>query len=189
MMKIIILFTVLLLFHTRTFAQEKIGGKDPGRLSVKIEYFGELILHPGLAAGVEYRINGNNWFTFFWDTRIGGYLHPWNHTGLFFETALGARFTSEIGLFAGLQGGPGYLRTFPHGDVYGFSENGVAEERSHSGYGSFMPGISLLFGWDGTKSGKLPLTLYAGPGAFFEIPFNQIALPHGVVRVGVSYSF
>lgn len=167
------------------------GGLQIKNLGVKADYFGELILHPGASVGVEYSFyqNKKGWFDLHWDADFGGYYHRWNHGGLFVTTTLGLRFTAGFGGLVDLNLGPGYLHTFPDGDVYTRNELGVLEKTNSKGSPHFMPNVSLLLGWTGTKRDVIPLSIRLGPAIYMESHFNHIFLPHLALKAGVTYHF
>ena len=47
------------------------------KVALKLDYFGELVLHPGLSLGVDYTLSKKTWVSLHWDTDIGGYWHQW----------------------------------------------------------------------------------------------------------------
>ena len=198
MLKFIILFTGCLLLTTHVVGQTE---KNPPQslktspksffshedLALKIDYFGELGLHPGLAVGLEYPLHKNSWFLLHWDNEVGGYYHKWNHTGVFARTSVGTRFTAPFGLYFDLQLGAGYLHTFVAGDTYVRTEKEELTQKSDGGDPHFMPSLVLLLGWDIAKNRDLPLALHFGVDAYGQTPFNHSVLPHIAIRTGITY--
>lgn len=160
-------------------------------LAVKLDYFGELIMHPGASVGVEYSFyqNKKGWFDLHWDADFGGHYHRWNHGGLFMTTTLGLRFTAGFGGLLDFNLGPGYLHTFPEGDVYQRNSTGELQKVRSAGSQHFMPNVSLLLGWTGTKKNIIPLTFRFGPAIYMESHFNHVFLPHLALKAGFSYQF
>lgn len=157
-------------------------------VAFKLDYFGELALHPGLILGVDYTVARKNWMTIHWDIELGGYWHRWNHTALFLKTSMGTRF--PIGsLFVDLNLGVGYMHSFVAGTVYQKSPDGGLEKATNRGHSHFMPNTSFLIGWDGTRRKKLPWTIHFGPEVYLQSSFNHIFLPHVAVKVGFTYKF
>lgn len=164
--------------------KERFGDK----LAFKAEYFGELVLHPGLSVGLDYTITTNNWVTVHWDINLGGYWHRWNNKSAFLKTSIGTRLA--IGsAFADLNLGAGYLHSWVAGKVYQRGEGGGIEQARNPGHAHFMPTSSLLFGWDGSKKRKLPMTIYLGPEVYLQSSFNHIFLPHVAAKIGFTYKF
>ncbi len=87
------------------------------RVAVKFDYFGELVLHPGLSLGIDYTLSSKKWVTVHWDTELGGYWHRWNNTALFAKTSIGTRFPVSS-MFVDLNMGAGYMHSFPAGKIY-----------------------------------------------------------------------
>lgn len=158
------------------------------KVAVKLCYFGELGLHPGLEIGTDYTLTKRKWMTIHWDTGIGAYWHRWNHTALFAKSSIGARF-HFWSAFVDVNAGVGYMHSFLAGTVYGKSDNGGVEEVRNLGSSHFIPNASLLFGWDGTRRRKLPVTIYLGPEVYLQSHFNHTFLPHVAVKAGITYKF
>lgn len=158
------------------------------KIAFKLNYFGELILHPGFTTGIEYTLTKNNWLAIHSDFDVGGYWHRWNNTSLFLKTSIGSRFT--IGpVFADLNVGIGYMHSFAAGPVYQRSSNGDVERTTNWGKPYFMPNASLLFGWDRTKKNKKIQTVFIGPEIYLQYPHNHIFLPHIALKAGITYKF
>ncbi len=157
------------------------------RVAIKMDYFGEVVLHPGLTIGIEYSLKENDWVNLHWDTEIGGYYHKWNHTGLLIKSSIGTRVVFPFAFLIDLNLGVGYLHTFPQGNVYIKDEKGGVVKDVNWGSPHFMPTTSLLIGWDGAKNRELPVLIHLGIEAYLESSFNQIFLPHAALKVGVVY--
>lgn len=157
-------------------------------VAVKFDYFGELVLHPGLSLGIDYTLARKNWVTIHWDSDMGGYWHKWNNTALFLKTSIGGRFPIRS-LFVDLNLGAGYMHSFAAGTIYQKSSEGGVEKAANWGHPHFMPTSSLLIGWDGTRKMKLPWTFHIGAEAYLQSSFNHIFLPHAAARVGFTYKF
>ena len=124
MKKILFIFFVLFSVHI-ALGQDDGSTQEPNKfekflqnekVGVLVDYFGELVLHPGMAIGIDYSISKNGWFDLHWTTEVGGYYHKWNHTGLFAKTSIGTRYTTSFSWFMDLNVGAGYLHiTFWNG--------------------------------------------------------------------------
>tara|TARA_B100000780_G_C21039063_1_gene416856 strand:+ start:382 stop:963 length:582 start_codon:yes stop_codon:yes gene_type:complete len=179
---------ITVLCSAGVMAQEKDKTREEfkERIAFKLEYFGELVLHPGLCIGIDYTISKNNWVTIHWDTDLGGYWHRWNNTSAFLKTSIGSRLA--IGsTFADINIGAGYMHSWAAGTIYQRAENGGVEKATNWGHSHFMPTTSLLFGWDGTKKNKLPCTIYLGPEVYLQSSFNHTFLPHLAAKIGFTY--
>lgn len=158
------------------------------KVAFKLDYFGELVLHPGLSLGIDYSLAKKNWISVHWDSELGGYWHKWNHSSLFLKTSIGARFPIKS-LFVDLNLGAGYMHSFAAGTIYKRSPEGELEKAVNWGHPHFMPCTSFLIGWDGTKKKNLPVTFHLGVEAYLQSSFNHIFLPHAAAKVGLTYQF
>jgi hypothetical protein len=162
--------------------------KFEDKLAVKVEYFGELVLHPGISVGLEYTISKNNWLTIHCDNDLGGYHHRWNNTSVFLKSSLGSRF--NIGaVFADIHAGIGYMHSFAAGTIYQRAPDGGVEKARNLGHAHFMPNASLLLGWDATRKGNHQWTVHFGPEVYLQSSFNHIFLPHVAAKLGMTYKF
>ncbi|CAD5254210.1 MULTISPECIES: hypothetical protein [unclassified Imperialibacter] len=158
------------------------------KVALKLDYFGELVLHPGLSMGIDYTLARKNWVTVHWDSELGGYWHRWNNTAVFLKSSIGARFPVRS-LFVDLNVGAGYIHSLPAGTMYQISSEGGIEIAANWGSPHFMPTTSFLIGWDGTRIMNLPWTFHAGVEAYLQSSFNHIFLPHAAAKVGFTYKF
>jgi hypothetical protein len=165
-------------------AKPKIQFED--RLAVKFEYFGELVLHPGLAIGMECTVVRKKWVSMHWDIDLGGFWHRWNNTSVFLKTSVGSRFA--IGsLFADINLGVGYAHSWAAGVLYQRAEDGGVERAANWGHHHFMPNASFLLGWDGSRRNNLPWAIYIGPEVYLQSSFNHTFLPHLAAKIGFTY--
>ncbi len=158
------------------------------KVAFKFNYFGELVLHPGMTVGIDYTLSKYNRLTVHWDVDLGGYWHRWNNTSLFLKSTIGTRFAAGP-VFADLNAGIGYMHSFAAGTIYERAADGGVEKASNWGHAHFMPNASLLFGWDGTRNGKQRWTVHLGPEVYLQSSFNHIFLPHLAINAGVTYKF
>ena len=185
--------------YSRVMAQQEIDDKT-GReglisriiynesVAVKFDYFGELVLHPGLSLGIDYTLKSEKWVTVHWDTELGGYWHRWNNKALFAKTSIGTRFPVSS-LFVDLNMGAGYMHSFPAGKIYRRSEDGGVEKAPNLGHAHFMPAFSVLLGWDGSRKANLPLSIHIGAEAYLQSAVNHTFIPHTAAKVGITYKF
>jgi hypothetical protein len=158
------------------------------RVAVKFDYFGELVLHPGLSFGIDYTLARKNWVTVHWDSDLGGYWHKWNNTALFAKTSVGTRFPVSF-LFVDLNLGAGYMHSFPAGKIYQRSADGGVEKVPNWGHSHFMPTFSALLGWDGSRKANLPFSLHLGAETYLQSAVNHTFIPHAAAIVGFTYKF
>ncbi len=158
------------------------------RTAVKFDYFGELVLHPGLSLGIDYTLSSKKWVTVHWDTDLGGYWHRWNNTAIFAKTSIGTRFPFSS-MFVDLNMGAGYMHSFPAGKIYQRSADGGVEKAPNWGHPHFMPTFSVLLGWDGSRKANLPLSFHIGAEAYLQSAVNHTFIPHVAAKVGITYKF
>lgn len=187
-----ILPLLLLLCAISVFAQDneetKSGVNVGNRMAFKVEYFGELVMHPGLNVGIDYTVMDTKWITLHWNADLGGYWHRWNNTSAFLKTSFGSRF--KLGsAFADFNLGLGYMHSWAAGDLYQRAEDGGVERATNWGHSHFMPNASFLIGWDGTKKTNLPVMIHFGPEIYLQSGFNHTFLPHAAAKLGFTYKF
>lgn len=158
------------------------------RVAVKFDFFGELVLHPGLSLGIDYTLSSKKWVTVHWDSDIGGYWHRWNNTALFAKTSIGTRFPISS-MFVDLNMGAGYMHSFPAGKIYQRSDEGGVEKANNWGHSHFMPTLSVLLGWNGSREANLPLSIHIGVEAYLQSSVNHTFIPHTAAKLGFTYKF
>jgi len=188
MNRITTLVLLLSSFSLQAQCEEQIKSKLQEVLAFKVEYFGELVLHPGLSAGVEYTIAESKKISIHWNTDLGGYSHRWNNNAVFLKTSIGSRFMLGSA-FTDLNLGIGYMHSWADGMVYQRAETGKVEEANNWGHPHFMPNASLLFGWDLGRKTNLPVMIHFGPEVYLQSSFNHIFLPHLAMKFGFTYKF
>lgn len=178
--------TLLYCHHLFSQNQSLSNLKFEERAAIKVEYFGELVLHPGLSLGLDYTLLQRKWVSIHTDADLGGFWHRWNNKSAFLKTSIGSRFV--IGsAFADLSLGAGYMHSWAAGEIYQRAENSGVEKAVNKGHSHFMPTASLLFGWDGSRKRNLPFRIYLGPEVYLQSSFNHIFLPHIAAKLGFAY--
>jgi hypothetical protein len=185
-------FLILLVCSSSACAQQREGTQAKlktrfgDRLALKTDYFGELVLHPGLTVGMDYTVAENKWVTLHWDTDFGGFWHRWNNTSVFLKTTFGFRLT--IGsVFADINLGVGYMHSWAAGPVYQRVEEGGVEKTANWGHPHLMPNASFLIGWDGSRRKNQRWAVHAGPEVYLQSSLNHIFLPHVAAKIGFTY--
>ncbi|WP_346863107.1 hypothetical protein [uncultured Draconibacterium sp.] len=158
------------------------------KVAFKLNYFGELVLHPGLTLGVDYTLSQNNRLTVHWDVDLGGYWHRWNNTSLFLKSTIGTRVAAGS-VFADINAGIGYMHSFAAGTIYQRAADGGVEKANNRGHAHFMPNASFLLGYDSTRKGNRHWTVHLGPEVYLQSSYNHIFLPHIAINVGITYKF
>ena len=189
-MKIVRFTLLMLLLSTYALrAQDTFHTSQPSRLAerlaVKVEYFGELVLHPGMSMGMEYTVASNRWITLHWNADIGGYWHRWNNTSVFLKTSFGTRFALGS-VFANINLGVGYMHSWAAGEIYQKDQNGGVEKAANRGHAHFMPNASFLIGWNGSRK-NLPWSIHFGPEIYLQSSYNHIFLPQVAAKIGFTY--
>lgn len=156
------------------------------RVAIKYEYFGELVLHPGVAIGVEYMLSNHKWISVHWNNDLGGFWHRWNNTSFFLKSSIGTRF-SKGPLFADLNVGIGYMHSFAAGPIYQKSSSGKIEKARNLGHAHFIPNASFLLGWGPTHKKMQSWRIHVGPEVYLQSSYNHIYLPHVATKVGFTY--
>lgn len=157
------------------------------RVSIKFDYFGEIVLHPGLVVGAEYAFNEKKHITYHWDNEVGFYWHRWNNKALFLKSSVGARLYAGAA-FLNISSGIGYMQSWPAGDIYVRTNDGDVKRTETFGTPHLISSLVLLLGWDGRKK-ELPFSIHLGPDIYMQSGFNRTWLPHLAFRAGVNYKF
>jgi len=163
-------------------------GRGSHRLAYSAAYFGEWIFHPGLEAGLEYRLSAKDrgrtrGGSVLFASNLASYVHVRNHTGLRLDAELGYRYTFRSGFFADGFVGAGYLHTFLGAPVYTVSDDGKVERVADWGRPAFMPLASLGCGLQlGEWAPFLRLE------SFGQYPYNRHVLPHFALLLGLRVS-
>lgn len=156
------------------------------KMALKAEYFGELLLHPGVSIGIEYTLLERKNLNIHWDNEFGGYWHRWNNSSLFLKTSVGARYYIKSN-FVDIKAGIGYLHNWVSGPLYGFNSEKKVTKIANLGRAQFMPHLSLAFGLDNFKRNNKPWLFHFGPEIYWQYPTNHIFIPHVAFKVGFTY--
>lgn len=152
-------------------------------------YFGQSITHPGFTINAEYVRNHTNQFSTPLRAEIGAYFHPRNHNALMFDISAGLRekFGKRFGLEQGI--GLGLMTAFFNGDgLFRVSESGGIVRVSPNGNLVFMPSVSLgIWVSCGKKDDENQWGVYFRQKLFWQLPYNNLAMPHFALQAGISY--
>ena len=178
-MRKLILILILFLYipHFLSAAEFRL---DKGR--IQVDYFGELIMHPGLLVELEADFLYFGKYRLFFGTGAGTYHHKWYHNAYFQNNSLGLRYQSNKAFFMDTEMNFAFFFTQPDGDIY------TTEYHDEYPYYPVEPnlryGVAFLFGW------ALPIEkmeFFFGPDIYFESQVNYAKIPHLALRVGASY--
>ncbi|RMG27999.1 MAG: hypothetical protein D6730_06105 [Bacteroidetes bacterium] len=169
-------------------------------LRLKVSYFGESVVHPGLNVGLEFplaekvrqkerkgrtRLREHRWFA---GPQAGIWSHPNNQHVLFVKAEAGYRKTRPKGWLMEVSAGLGIQRSFYPNPLYRFSTQGEIEQLPLAGRWAMMGQLSLAMGRDLYKgSSQLPLSVYLKPGLLLQFPYNHAFMLTPVLELGVSY--
>lgn len=170
-------------------AEPPAGPSVASKLALSGAYYGETITHPGVAVGMEYYAFESRRYKLIVAPKVGIYLHHRTHGAAFVDAELGHRVTAKFGLYGDLFTGIGYMHTWPWGDVYGRAADGSVEKQFNAGSPHVKFGGGLGLGWDLSKNGVAPISIFARLEMFGEAPFNTGIAVHGALMCGVIWRF
>lgn len=177
----LILFLLLFCFASG-WADENI---PESRLSLTASYFGEMVLHPGFKAGIEYRIMEGKKASLSVPLAAGWYRHIRNHQMLSVESGLVGRLSSKGPFFSDLLLGAGYGLKKPDGSIYFEDEEGSILTESASWTSRFLVTAALGAGFDFGKNARVKLSPFLRLGFFGEYPYNTYMLLHPFLESGI----
>ncbi len=155
-----------------------------------VHYFGQFVLHPGLAIGIEKSLltSKRKMHSARLGAEFGGYYHKWNNNSLFLKSSLGHKMylTKKKKNYFIYTIGFGYLHSFPHGDIYEFKENQAVISKN-SGTSHLVYNLNMSFGIHTIKLKKHTLYTRFGIEAFLINNFNGISLPNAAFRLGFNF--
>lgn len=152
-------------------------------------YFGESITHPGFLAQLEYVRNHTPQLSTPLRADLGAYFHPRNHNAMLFDVHAGLRekFGKRFALEQYL--GLGLLVSFYQGDgIFQIDDHGSFQRVSPLGNAAFMPSVSLgIWVAAGKKEDRERWAVHFRPKAFWQFPYNNMAMPHFALQAGFTY--
>ncbi len=171
-------FGLLLLLSATNLTAQK-------ALNLGLGYFGETATHPGLVAHLELEKPQSKKVSTIFRGDIGAYVHARNHTGVFMDVHTGLRRYHASGIFTEQYLGLGTLLSFYNGDgVFQRDENGNIRRASAFANLDIMPSVTLGVGYNLSKNSDSANLIYFRPKVFWQLPFNNLALPHLALQVG-----
>ena len=142
-------------------------------VTLSISYFGEMITHPGLKIGVNFRLkqwqHDQNSEALYLSLSLGSFFHRRYQTGVFLypEINYGKQFSSGATISGGL--GFGYLRTFiPNTFEINMDDRTVTKTRA--GHHYFLPGISVMGGKEINDQNRFPSHVFVKPNFYYAFP-------------------
>lgn len=163
------------------FAQKK--------LNVGLGYFGETLSYPGVVGELEYEKVYTEKFSIPLKANIGFYSHPRSHNAMFLDVHEGLRRYFRQGKWYAEQHiGIGLMASFYNEEVWHVDEGGRARTISNFGNIDFMPSVSFGLGYNLTPNRESSNYIWIRPKIFWQLPYNNLALPHLAFQIGYSYN-
>ncbi len=183
----------LLFFSINLYGQDSLNISSK---NIGVEYFGELVFHPGIRLDIGFPFWTNKKFQERKNQSIQqqlilrpkiGYYNIYKYTNNFF---IGSDLTLQFRTIKPLKKkvfyfesnfGLGYLRYAYIGTIYESTTNGSFEERNTGGGNALMVSTGFLVG------GSLPIKdieWIAGVEYFFEFSEDKLIIQHPSVRLG-----
>lgn len=161
-----------------------------GPAYISLAYYGEKIFHPGLSISLQWEkqiSSDSNSIsqTFQFGGAFAGYTHPRNHTGLQLKSQAQYNFTFRKGFELGVLAELGYMRRFYNGEVFEV-ENGNVSQVQLAGQNAIIYGGYLHIGYNPTLNSDKKMKYFFQIGGFWEYPFNDGALFHPAISIGLS---
>lgn len=152
-------------------------------------YFGESVTHPGFVIQAEYVRNHTSKISTPVRADLGAYFHPRNHHALLFDIHAGLR--EKFGKRFALEQyfGLGLMVSFYPGDgIFQIDDKGSFQRVSPLGNVAFMPSVTVgIWVAAGKKDDPERWAVHLRPKAFWQLPYNNLALPRFGVQAGFTY--
>lgn len=194
-------FLLAMLFASTGIAQgEGIG--------LRVAYFGENAIHPGLKVGAEYLLHEkikvqprrnskkaqkHGAITKRKQIVLGGnlafYNHANNHTAFLVGAEIGKQRIKEAKGKAKLRGvslGFGYLQRIYNVDTYEATEDGIYEQIK-GGQAQFFTSFAAFVGRDLSINGGAPIAWYIKPTLFLLTPYSHSITFNAALELGITY--
>lgn len=177
MKKVLIISLIIIIYlNLEVYGQDK-------NLKISGAYFGEVISYPGFTISAEREkvYSGKAGISSFLE--LGYYHHPRNHDSWFIGINHGSRQYFGKGFFSEQFLGIGTIADFYNEDVWHIDENGNAVRVSKFGNFNFMPSVTI-----GAGLLRGPYSFWLRPRIYWQLPYNNLALPHLAVQAGFSFT-
>ncbi len=120
----------------------------------------------------------------------GFYRYTFNHSGLYFFSSIGKRYSKDRPFYLEWLISVGILRTFYDGRVYTVDDNGTVKELKYYGRYYALTGLSAVFGYNFERNKKpKPFAIGIKPSLWFQYPYNNFMLPHLSAELIFKYHF
>lgn len=177
-MKNVLIISIIFIFFSGNIYGQAANFKISGG------YFGEMISHPGVSVAVEKEkvYAGKAGVSSYLE--LGYYHHPRNHDSWFIGINHGLKQYSGKSFFTEQYLGIGMIADYYNEDIWHIDDNGNAARVSKFGNFNFMPSVILGAGY---LKGRY--SFWVRPRLFWQLPYNNLALPHLAVQAGFSFTF
>jgi len=162
-----------------------------GNHAVSMPFYRVLRLpyHPALAVGTEFTYRRGKHGQLLQTLSVGGFYNRYNATGLAVQTELAYRYITDIGMFADISLGSGYLHTFRVRPIY--QANGQGDYQSVKDWGkpSVLASFSLGLGYDFSRNPDRPFALFMRYQWFAQVPYVDPLpfWPQAITCVGARF--
>jgi hypothetical protein len=159
------------------------------KINTGIGYFGEVVTYPGIVGEIELEKFHSPGFSTPLKLNVGFYNHPRSHNAMFIDIHEGFRRYSKSGAWYFEQSvGFGIMLSFYNEDVWHFDEEGNSAYVSNIANLDYMPSVTFGGGYNFTPQKESANVLWVRPKIFWQLPYNNLALPHIAVQVGFSHT-
>jgi len=196
------ILVLILLFGISANAQDLEPGSNNNGLPLRIAYYGENMVHPGLRVGTSYVLHRKvkvrtRIFKFLQDKRgsmtkviqykldgnLGFYNHPNNHTGLLMGAAITRHKNKNESQFSTAWSlGINYLHRFYNIETFQIDANGTIDQIGLGGNGGLMlalaPSMERAFG----EKGHI---VFVKP-AIQLVKYNHTYFSNAIIEFGIS---
>lgn len=156
-------------------------------LNFGLGYFGENGTHPGVVSRFEREKSFHPELAIVSGAEIGFYSHPRNHNAGFIEINHGyRRYFSENRWYLEQTFGIGVMFSFYNEDVWHVDDHGNVTTVSSFANVDFMPSINFGAGLRIFSKMQTKQFLWFKPKVFWQLPYNNLALPHLAIQVGYT---
>ena len=142
-----------------------------------------------VSLGTEFFYRQKDNFDFYQSANINYYYAKYSTSAIVLNSEAGFRYIFNFGLFADIGLGVGYAHLFRPNAIYKQNNNGEYEQVRDYGSPRLLADFYLSAGYDFSKNGELPLSLYLKYGSYVDILYapDLPALPHNIFQIGARY--
>lgn len=165
--------------------------------SISISYYGEMITHPGIKFGLDYRLSQNVkekskkdryktiYRGFVLTPTVGFFYHKRYQTAINVVPEIKYTRSSERGGYFETGLGLGYMRTFVP-NTFTVSNN-YEVQKTVAGHNLFASTFFFAFGKNITVKDNIPMGLYIKPQYLLAAPNFPTATSYFLLEIGIKY--